>query len=1063
MKQTIYLLIAALLYMHPALAQNNLRITGTVISAETKQPVEGATIKIKGEPQTTITNSDGAFSIPASQNNPVLIISHIGYKESKIKPGVNNLSGIVITLEKNEVAMQEVTVSTGYQQTSKENTTGSFDKIDEKLLNRSVSTDILSRLEGTASSVYFSKTSTYPEIFIRGISTINAGTAPLIVVDNFPYEGDINNINPNDVQSVTILKDASASAIWGAKAGNGVIVITTKKGEYNQKSRIVFNANTTIQQKPDLFKDPNFLDTKDFIDVEKYLFSNGKYNRDFTNMRRPVISPVVEILASQRDGLISQTDAAQQIGTLSLNDVRNDYSKYLYQNSVNQQYSLNLSGGGALINYFLAGGLDNDVFNLVGNKSQRATFYSATTIRPVKNLELNASVNYSFTKEINNSILPDLYPGGNKSVYYPYARLADDSGNPLPLEKNYRMKFVDTAGGGLLLDWKYNPLEEQKLKDNSNTLQDVLLKGSAKYHFSNSLNAEFSGQLEKSNGNKRVYYNQETFLARDMMNLYSQNMGNSVIHNIPQGGIIDNSSSALSAYALRGQLNYNRKNKNSQFDMIAGGEIRQTHSTSLAGRTYGYDDNLLTFAPVDYVSIFNLYDNLGEEPVINMTDFSDVLYRYLSIYSNAAYTYKNKYTVSASGRRDASNLFGVNTNQKWNPLWSAGVAWKVSDESFYHSELFPYVRLRLSYGYNGNFQNDLSGLATIIYSAGSPPINLPYARVSNPANPDLRWEKTRILNAALDFATKNNRVQGSIEYYHKNSIDLLSPVPLDGTTGAMNMTMNSANLSGKGIDLKINSRIIDRKLKWDIQFLFNYVTNKVTRYLLSYSDKGGYAGGGNVINPVEGLDPYALISYRWGGLDHQTGNPLGFDHDTLSQDYSTITYPDSFDNMVLNETSRPPYYGNVISAFSWKGISISANISYKFHYYFRKNSIDYGALFNNWKGNIDFEKRWQKPGDELFTNVPSMIYPSNYYRDRFYNYSEATVVKGDQIRVQDINISYSPRDLHIGKYNLKNVMFYTYLNNVGLLWTKNKEGIDPDYQNNMPPRLSISFGIKSSF
>jgi TonB-dependent starch-binding outer membrane protein SusC len=1061
MKQLFFLLIVALLSTQQSIAQKNFRISGTVISGETKQAIEGATVQLKGSKESAITHSDGTFSIDASVNNPILVISHIGFKSKEVKPG-SKLSGLVITLEKNEVAMEQVIVSTGYEQMTKENTTGSFDKIDEKLLNRSASTDILSRLEGTASSVYFSKTSTYPEIFIRGISTINAGTAPLIVIDNFPYEGDINNINPNDVESITILKDAAASAIWGAKAGNGVIVITTKKGEYNQKSRVVFNANTTIQQKPDLFKDHNFLDSKDFIDVEKYLFANGNYDGDLSNQYYwPVISPVVEILAKQRDGVISHADADAQINELGQHDVRNDYSKYLYRQSVMQQYSLNLSGGGNTVKYFLSGGLDNDISNLVGNKSQRGTFYAETTVKPLKKLELKASIHYSFTKEINNSILPDVYPGGGKSVYYPYARFTDNAGNLLALEKNYRAGFVDTTGGGLLLDWKYIPLQEQQMKDNTSSLQDVLMKVSLKYYFSNSLTAEFSSQLEKSNGNNRAVYNQNTFLARDLINLFSELQGNSILHNVPAGGILDNTSSVLSAYALRGQLNYHKRSNDYLLDIIGGGEIRENHTSSQSGRTYGYNDNLLTFIPVDYVTVFNLWDNLGQQPIIDMTDFSDTRYRYISLYSNAAFTYKNRYTISASGRRDASNLFGVNSNQKWNPLWSAGAAWNISNESFYHSGLFPFLRLRVTYGYNGNFQNNLSALATIRYLAGSPPTNLPKATINNPANPDLSWEKTAILNAAIDFSTKNSKLQGSIEYYHKNSTDLLSPVPVDRTTGVTQMTMNSADLEGKGIDVKINSRIIDRKIKWDVQFLFNYVTNKVTRYLLTYTIQN--PSYGNVINPVVGQDPYALISYKWGGLDHETGNPIGYNHDTLSQDYSSITYSTTYDNMVISGTSRPPVFGNLITTLSWKGISISANLSYKLHYYFRKNSIDYGALFNNWQGNKDFVNRWQKPGDELHTNVPSMVYPDDYYRDMFYSLSEATVLKGDQLRLQDINISFNPQGLRIGNYDLKNLTFYSYINNVGLLWVKNKDHIDPDYQNNVPPGLSISFGLKATF
>lgn len=1058
MKKIFFFFISLLLLLQLTRAQNTVKISGTV-TATNGQGIEAATIKVLGGTQTATTGKSGEFEI-ATPANPTLIISHVGYKTIQFKP--TTITGIVIPLEESSVALQEVNVSNGYQEFAKERATGSFEKIDNKLFNRSVSTDVLTRLDGVVSSLYFSKAHTNNELFIRGISTISAGTAPLIILDDFPFEGNINNINPNDVESITVLKDAAAASIWGAKAGNGVIVISTKKGRYGQSSKLTLNSAITVQRNPDIFKDPAFINSADFIEVEKLLFSSGRYDADLRNTaRRPLVSPVVELLAKVRAGQMTQAEADAQINAFSNIDVRNDYEKYLYSSSIRQQYSLGLTAGSANLSYIVNAGYDDNTTVVKGNGNKRITLFTSTSFKPIRKLEITTSVTYTSNVQETNGI-SSLNPGNGKVTLYPYARLADDNGTPLAVEKNYRSLFTDTAGAGLLSNWKYKPLDEQRLNDNSKKLNDIILKGGVRYRFSRSLDAQISGQYEKATEAAKVYYSKDSYFARDLVNRYTQRSGNTLKRNIPAGGILDNSISELSAYAIRGQLNYNTTWKNSRIAAIGGSEIRQNHTLYRQGRIYGYDDNILTFSNVDYLTTFPLFNNLGVSTIPNNVAFTDVKNKFVSFYTNASYTYKEKYILSASGRKDASNLFGVNSNQKWTPLWSAGIGWKLSDEGFYHVGLFPYLRLRVTYGYSGNIRNDLSALATISYNSADPFTNLPYAVVANPANNQLGWEKVRMINTAIDFATQNNRVEGSLEFYHKNSKGVFGPTPLDRTTGVTNMTTNSANIKGKGIDLKLNTRILEGEVKMNIQFLFSYVTNRITRYLTESTFKGGYANFGNLILPIEGKDPYALISYKFGGLDPITGNPRGYIADTLSQNYTAIVNTTSWDNMVVTGTSRPPFFGNIIPVISWKGLSVSANINFKSGYYFRKNTLDYARLFNSWLGHKDFEQRWQKPGDEAFTNIPSMIYPANDNRELFYGYSEATIRKGDHIRIQDVNISYQP-GLQAEKKFFKELQLYAYLNNIGIIWRSNKDGLDPDYGTNMPARLSVSAGIKAGF
>jgi len=346
-------------------------INGYLTDAFNNTPIQGALIEAEKSHTRAITNNKGQFTLSVTAPKETIIISHIGYngyrgllsavlgrKEEialKLSPVTGNLAGAV--------------VYTGYQSLPKERATGSFEKIDNNLLNLRVSTDITSRLENV-SSVYFDRRNNGQNINIHGLSTIYANTKPLVVLDNFPYEGDLTNINPNDVEDITILKDAAAASIWGVRAGNGVIVINTKKGRYNKKPVLEFNSNITVSKKPDVFY-AKTLSASDYADVETMLFNNGFYNASINNTtNRPVLSPVVEILAKKRAGTLSADEATARIDALRKYDVRNDYAKYLYCPVLKQQYSLTYSGGSDKYSYSISGGYDKNLDNLVRNSTK---------------------------------------------------------------------------------------------------------------------------------------------------------------------------------------------------------------------------------------------------------------------------------------------------------------------------------------------------------------------------------------------------------------------------------------------------------------------------------------------------------------------------------------------------------------------------------------------------------------------------------------------------------------------------------------------------------------------
>ncbi|WP_162842828.1 SusC/RagA family TonB-linked outer membrane protein [Mucilaginibacter pineti] len=1022
----------------------------------------GATIINKTSGKAILTNDKGEFILTAQDGDQV-VISFIGY-QPYILTVTNDLPFQNIVLHPIFNNLNEVLVSTGYQLINQERATGSFVQVNNELINRSVSTDILSRLQDVTSGLIFNRGSSSTgknDISIRGLSTIYGNAQPLIVIDNFPYDGDINNINPNDVESITVLKDAAAASIWGARAGNGVIVITTKKGAYNRPPQVSFNSNLTIGAKPDLFYHSQ-MSSADFIEVEKNLFAQGYYQTAELSANHEALTPVVQMLIAQRDGKISQAQANSQIEALKKQDVRNDLEKYFYQKSINQQYSFNLNGGSVNQRYSLSAGWDKNLNNLIRNGYDRVTLNGTNTFGFIKNkLELTIGVYFTQSKTLlNNTLYNSSYNAITATPYYPYANLADANGNPVAVVKDYQTSFIQSAASQGLLDWTYKPLQELNIADNTVTLTDYRINTGLKYKIIPGLNAEILYQYERSQSDGRNLQSGQAYYTRNLINNFTQvNPDGPLTYNIPPGGILDKSNSDFVSQNFRGQLNYIKQwGAKNEINALAGYEVKDLHTIGNTYRLYGYDNDHATSQTVNYISPFGQYYYPGVTGQIPNKDAeSDLTDRYRSYYANASYTYDRRYIFSGSTRFDESNLFGVKTNQKGVPLWSAGFAWNISNESFYKNDWLPYLKLRATYGYNGNVYKNVSAYTTAYYYSHAPDTQLPYASIQNPPNPELRWERVKIINLGLDFSTKANTISGSVDYYHKNGIDLIGTTPYAPSTGITTFTGNNAGTTGNGMDVILNTRNIDRRFKWNTNFLFSLAYDKVTNY------KTPVIGLGALGQPVVGHPQYSMFSYQWAGLDPQTGEPRGYLNGVVSKDYTGIINSATSANIVYNGPARPTKFGSVRNTFSFDNFSLSANITYRLGYYFRKESVDYSSILTGKGGSGDYALRWQNPGDEGHTNIPSIPSAIDYNRDSFYQLSSVLVEKGDNIRLQDVTLSYDLNKAQLNRLPFNKIRFYLYANNIGIIWRANRSGLDPDYPYAAPPVRTIAAGLKIDF
>lgn len=1013
----------------------------------------------------TVTDRDGSFELRNVPEDGSLKISYVGYVAATIKAAAD-VGDVLLRVVQSELEEVEVMVNTGYQTLPRERATGSFEHIGTELFNQQTGTSVLGRLEAITNSLMVDRSGVLERMTIRGISTLGGLRDVLVILDNFPYEGDIANINPNEVESITVLKDAVAASIWGARAGNGVIVITTKKGELNQPVKILASTNLFLTKRPDLKGIRTQMNASDFIDVETMLFENNYYNSQINSASKPVLSPVVELLRDRSTATpaeAAEIDAA--INAYRLKDVREDYRRYMYKDGVTQQYSLNLQGGTDRVAWTTTVGYDREN-NELSAGNNRINLKVGSLFKPVKKLDVQLDLAYTQ----RNAASGKLGYGEVKTkdnYVLPYQMLADESGNSLAMYKTYNKQFIDTVGDGRLLDWMYYPLEDYKHSIAESNVYDVNVNTAITYELIEGLNVNMKYQHQQQRALGETHHTQQSFLARSIINMYAELQGNGeTMYHVPLGGMLDMSNSTMKTDNIRGQLNYARKIKEHDFSLLVGGEVRKKNIRSYSNRFYGYDDGVLSVGNVDYATrkLNNVTNALSF--ITNRDGVNEYQNNFVSSFLLSSYNFLGRYGFSFSARRDASNLFGLKTNDKWNPFWSTGLSWDISKEAFYNASAIPELKIRATYGSSGNTDISMVAVTTISYfSSNNAQTGTPHANVNSYPNPELRWETVNMFNLAMDFATAGRRVAGSLEYYYKRAVDLYGAHPMDITAGVgTSITKNVASLKGNGMDLKLQTINVDRNLRWNTLLNLSYNKDEVTNVL-----RTNFAGSnfvtGNSGGVTIGYPRSALWGYRWGGLDPANGSPLGYLDGVLSDDYTRITGQGTqMSDLVYFGTAMPKWFGSIVNTVKYKALELGVGVSYKFDYYFRRSSIHYSNLYSSWAGHIDYAKRWQKPGDELTTHVPAQVYPGNTNRDRFYQGAEVLVERGDHIRLQFINVACQLPLPAAGW--LKSASLQVNASNLGILWKKNDQGIDPDYDNGYyrtgaPVRMSM--GLNANF
>ncbi|MCZ4244174.1 SusC/RagA family TonB-linked outer membrane protein [Pedobacter punctiformis] len=1065
-------------------------VSGRVVDEEGK-PLSGATVSIiltdysedkktgefsmsaKGRKAIAITDANGAFQLRNIDEKAMISISYTGYEAYSVK-AAKDLGTIKMKLSGN---LQEVIVNTGYQKISKERSAGSYVAVDTKILAaRSTTTNVLQRLDGLVPGLVINNSPNAARdkslFLIRGLNTINSTKDPLIVVDGIAMDiSNVSSINPQDVADITVLKDATAASVWGARASNGVIVITTKKGA-NGKMRISYDGFINFQGRPDYDYFP-VLNSQAYIQASRETFDpvNWPYNPNAT-IYNPAygnhtgISPDRQILYDINRGAITAAQGNVKLDSLSrisnLNQIKSIYRPAMLMN-----HSLSVSGGSDKYTYYNSFAYTNARDFIPGNKDN--TF------------KINTRQDFNFTKflkvyfiaDLTNRVISGNNPLSVDNRFLPYQMFRDASGNSISMP--YMGYLSETQRPSIQnlskIDLNYNPL------NNTNTGST---KGNA---FTGRFNTgvtiklleglQFEGLYGYIRGTNRTqqYLDYTNYQQRiNVVNFANVSPTGVLTYNLPAtGGQYTVNNSLQQDWVIRNQLTYNASFKNSlhQITALFGQEAQEQVTTNNMSSVYGYDQALQTYATVDYKllttgiagTIMPQYTTGSRLPVNSFFGESETIprNRFSSYYANAGYTFDKKYTLNASWRNDQSNLFGTNKSSQRKPVWSVGLKWNLGNEAFVSEiKAISMLALRATYGITGMSPPPGYASPYDILSPFTTP-NAPGGqglRISTYGNPDLTWESTKTYNLGIDFGLLNNRITGSIDLYQKNTSNLLGLLGINPLAGGQNyINGNVGSLTNKGIDLSISSvNIRSRDFTWSTTLNGAYNKNKITDLGLLQTP---IATGDNLRqqNYVIGYPAFAVFAYNYAGLDAMGDPQIRLANGNVTKARG-VSLPG---DMLYMGQYQPLWSGGLSNLFRYKAFSLNVNIIYNLgNVMFRDmNKIYTGAAFiqnqNFQTGNLnsDFADRWKQPGDENKTIIPAFISSESLDATRrntnYYVYGNQNVVSASYVKLRDLTLFYNMPENIIKKIKAEGLTFRLQLSNV-MLWKANSYGIDPEFQ-----------------
>lgn len=1071
----------------------SVKVGGTVVD-EKGLPIPGTTVLLKGTSVGTATNANGNFSMTLPVNSGVLIITSIGYESRQIT-FEGTIDTLKIVLKEDTQELDEVVVSVGYFNVDKRHLTSSITTLKaEDILIPGVST-IDNMLEGHIPGMIFMQNSgqvgATPKIKIRGTTTVLGNQAPLWVVDGEiltdPVNVDpttindldfvnllgnaISGLNPEDVEQIDVLKDASATAIYGPKASNGVIVITTKKGKPGPPA-VSYSLSGTYRRRPHYSdRAVNVMNSMERVAYSRDLLDSG--------MEIPNSESKVGYESAYYDyysGLIDHQQFIEKVRRMET--VNTDWLGILMQNSLSHNHSLSISGGAENFRYYASLGYQNERGNIRGEENNR---YSGR-------VNLNMSYDrFSMSFSFEGNVREKEYTPKSVGVmeYAQRTSRAVEAYNP-----DGSLWFYQ-KGTQSQYDTPFNIINEM-----NNTYDRINTDGfgvniNLGYKLIPSLRADVTFSYRISHTDEEIYYGEETnYIARLKRVLLKTGECEKGFSTCPVGGELRQEQTKSKGYSTRASLTFNKYLDEGGDHLLTANLIGELSSQTYSGfkiTKRGYlPDRGMIFDRIDSKEYVSYHTWLLEEDARGKMKHN--LTNQVALVGVVSYVYKNIYVLNANARIDASNKFGDSSNDRLLPIWSLSGRWNMHENLIKNLKWVNTVALKLSFGYQGNMSAQDSPNLIIKKQGIDEDFNEYYSLIQNYPNPLLKWEKTSNVNAELEYSLFNNKLRGTFTYYYRHTTDAFLNKQVSVINGVDNYTVNKGTLENRGFEFHFTFTPINslgrtgatgkNGFVWRLDPNIGSVVNKLIDKIkpkdkliydnVTYGDylKGKVLVGGRPVN--------TFYSYKFKGLNPENGAPLfdgmeqyvtrdGEDID-MNKVYTTMEKTDVYEAVMERSGPREPFMqGGISNYLGWGNWALSFNLAYSFGSKIRLLKLySHGGVVIPPHENLRREhtRRWQKPGDELITDIPAVLtgaaataantpwwynkpykFADNYWTA--YDNSNIRVVSGDYLKLSSCSLRYQfPKEL-CERMHLKSLYISCSGSNLFTLCSKKLKGQDP--------------------
>ena len=1067
------------------LAAQERTITGKILDGSLPdEPLIGATIAIgDGKLQNgTVTDYNGEFTLKVPQDTKVLTVRYLGYENGKITL-VDGTDHYVVTLKSASHSISEVVV-TGYQKIDRRKLTASVSQLNISDESVGAIKNIDQALGGQIAGLSTLPSTGAPgapvKIRIRGTASINGTQEPLWVLDGIPLEGtdipnidnlnDVNDIyqtsiaglNPTDIDNITVLKDAAATAIYGARAANGVIVITTKRGK---ESRPIVNFNTrlTFSPKVDINR-LNLLNASEKVDLELALLASNYEYRQHKGGVANILDKLNEFNAYRAGGWNALSATAQQ-QINNLRDINTDWNDILFRNVFNQEYNASVSGGSDRASYYASAGYYDEQGIVKGVENNRYNFTLKGTFKINKKLTLGASIFANQRKQA--SFLTDT--GGFTNPVY-YSREANPYFQPFKADGSYN--YDTNVQGRESNAPDFNIFEERANTSKRRRDYSIMSIIDAEYKINSDLKLTSQFGYQFDNYNLCRYQGGDSYAMRKEKEYATYMTSSGVQQTIfPEGGANKTTDSYRRQWLWKAMAEYNHRfAKYHDVELMLGTEVRHNITQSTSSNAYGYDARTLTTKPVVFPS-----QSIAERyPLHQETRLENA---YVSWYATGSYTYHYRYTLGASVRFDGSDVFGVAKKYRYLPLYSVSALWRVSEEKWMQPLTWiSDLRLRASYGLQGNIDKSTSPyLIGTIDKASILGKNETIIAAETAPNPNLKWEKTSNVNLGLEAAFLDSRIHFSVDYYHRKSSDLIGIRMLPLETGFASTTINWASMKNDGWELSLSTRnIVTRDFHWTTNLNLGFNTNKIINESVAqnstYPSRQGYPVG-------------ALFAYKTAGLDSE-GYPL-----FLAADGSKVSAADFFKlnrygaSQLTAEQQRAQYTymgstdpkcsGGLINNFEYRNWQLGVNFMFNLGMKVRVQPSYSPTYFDRGLNtNRDILSRWTATNTggtfaALMVSTPARLAEYTRYAEyNTYSMLDIWVRNSSYARMQSLRLGYKLPKKWLAKFGISSASLSLEGRNILVIASNYNNYLDPETMGNpfaQPVAKSYIFGLNVNF